>query len=212
MTNTVLKNETALTLNHEIAPWGAPEDFDLTGNVDQFIDAEFIVTEAEQEEKSHSKELVAANDNMFPTFPTDPTQLPKFITVANKAVDAERLLLKTLIMNPQKYQIALKLTQKHAILLLQAQLRVAESLRAIKVQRGLRTDLKTKANRIIKSKKEIIAQDYNLTVKQAREIERLTQECVDLAIQEALENNDIPTRALAISKLGKKAKEERGVR
>ncbi len=156
------------------------------------------------------KELVAANDNIFPTLPTDPKALPAFITIASKAVEAESKLLKRLVINPGKYKFALQQAQKHAALLLEAQLRLAEVLRGIKIRRGIRTDLKTKANKIVKSKKEIIANDYNLTIRQARDIEKLTKECVAKAIQEAFENNDIPTRALALSKLGKKAPEERG--
>ena len=169
-----------------------------------------LIDDIQDNTTNSSKELVAANDNNFPTLPTDPNSLPSFITVATKAVEAETKLLKGLSMNPQKYKFALLQAQKHASLLLEAQVRLAELLRGIKTQRGMRTDLKSKANKYIKSKKDIIAQDYNLTIRQARDIEKLTPECVKAAIFEALENNEIPTRALALSKLDKKDKEERG--
>lgn len=186
---------------NETQPWGNTEE--LNAPKTQIIDTEYTI-------ENTGKELVAANDNMFPTLPTDPKALPAFITIASKAVEAESKLLKGLVINPGKYEFALQQAQKHAALLLEAQLRLAEALRGIKIQRGIRTDLKTKANRLVKSKKEIIINDYNLTIRQARDIEKLTKECVAKAIQEALENNDIPTRALALSKLDKKTHEERG--
>ena len=197
MTNT----ETALTLNNETQPWGNPEEFDMPETT--VIDVEYTI-------ESTGQELVAANDNTFPTLPTDPHALPAYITIATKAVEAESRLLKGLLFNNKRYKFALQQAQKHAILLLKAQLRLAEALRGIKIQRGIPTDLKTKAKQLVKSKKEIITKDYNLTIRQARDIEKLTQECVDAAIQESLENNEIPTRSLALSKLGKKIKEERG--
>lgn len=86
-------------------------------------------------------------------------------------------LFRLFVSNPGKYKFALQQAQKHAALLLEAQLRLAEVLRGIKIRRGIRTDLKTKANKIVKSKKEIIANDYNLTIRQARDIEKLTKEC-----------------------------------
>lgn len=201
MTNTALNTETALTLNNEIQPWGNPEEFDMPEET--VIDVEYTV-------ESTGQELVAANDNTFPTLPTDPHALPAYITIATKAVEAESRLLKGLLFDNKKYKFALQQAQKHAILLLEAQLRLSKALKSIKIQRGIRTDLKAKAKQLVKSKKEIITKDYNLTIRQARDIEKLTQECVDAAIQESLENNEIPTRSLALSKLEKKIKEERG--
>lgn len=179
------------------------EDFDLSAIPETVIDTEYTL-------ESTGKELVAVNDNNFPTLPTDPKAIVPFISIATKAVEAETMLLKGLIMTPSKYESALKTTQEHAALLLKTQLRLADILKGIKTQRGLRNDLASKANKIIKSKKEIIANDYNLTIRQARDIEKLTSECVNMAIEEAKENNEIPTRALALSKLGKKITEERG--
>lgn len=196
MTALLINEITTISNNvDETQPWGNPEEFNAPKA--QIIDTEYTI-------ENTGKKLVAANDNMFPTLPTDPKALPAFITIASKAVEAESKLLKGLVINPGKYEFALQQAQKHAALLLEAQLRLAEALRGIKIQRGIRTDLKTKANRLVKSKKEIIINDYNLTIRQARDIEKLTKECVAKAIQEALENNDIPTKALALSKLDKK--------
>lgn len=203
MNNTFLAEQTNLQNINETKPYGATEDFNLPELPETIIDVEYTI-------ESNGKELVSANDNMFPTLPTDPKALPAYITIASKAVEAESKLLKRLDINPRKYKFVLQQTQKHAALLLEAQLRLAEILKGIKTQRGIRTDLQRNANKFIKSKKEIIAQDYNLTVRQARDIEKLTKDCVIAAIKDAIENNDIPTRALALSKLGKKNKEERG--
>lgn len=196
--NTIFKEQT----EQETKPYGALKDFNLSEVSELVIDTEFTV-------ENTRKELVAVNDNNFPTLPTDPKALPSFITIATKAVEAESNLLKGLVLNPYKYKFALQQTQKHASLLLEAQLRLSDALKGIKTQRGMRTDLKSKANKMIKSKKDIIANDYNLTPRQARDIEKLTKESVKAAVIEALDNNEIPTRSLALSKLDKKPSEDR---
>lgn len=177
-TNIALTDEQSNHLQNEIKPYGAPEDFDLSEVPETIIDTEYSV---------EGKELVAVNDNNFPTLPTDPKALPSFITIATKAIEAESLLLKGLVPNPDKYKFALQQTQKYACLLFEAQLRLSDALKGIKVQRGMRTDLKRNANKAIKSKKEIIAKDYNLTPRQVRDIEKLTKESVKAAIVEAIE-------------------------
>ena len=199
-TNAIL--ETNDLTNHETQVYGTPEDFNLPAISEKIIDVEYTIEQ--------SKELVSANDNKFPTLPTDPQALPSYIVFADKVLVAETKLLKGLTMNPKKYSYALKSTQAHAVLLLEAQLRLAENLRSIKPQRGLRNDLKRNFNNKLKSKKEIIAKDYKLSRRQARDIERLTRESIDEAIKDALESGEIPTRALALSKLPKIAKDKQG--
>ena len=198
MNNAILVQKTADNGNI-VKIYGAPEEFNLPKPSNNIVDVEYTI-------ESTGKELVAANDNMFPTFPSDPNALPAFITVATKAVEAETKLLNGLLMTPNKYQLALAQTQKHAALLLKAQLRLADLLKGIKTQRGMRTDLKNKANKLIKSKKEIIAKDYNLTVRQARDIEKLTKECVEAAIKEALETTKSRPDPLLCQNLEKKIK------
>ncbi len=180
------------------------------------IDAEYTITSEDiPHELSASKELVAINDNNFPTIPTDPTALPKYITLAQKYIEAEKKLLNGLKLTSGKYNQALKYTQDHAALLLYAELRLSEILKGIKTCRGMRTDINKKKlipqfNKLAKSKKEIIKQEFQLSPRQARDIERLTKESVEQAINVAFENNVIPTRALALSQLPKKEKDETG--
>ena len=51
------------------------------------IDAEYTITSEDiPHELSEAKELIAVNDNTFPTLPTDPTALPQFITVAKNVL------------------------------------------------------------------------------------------------------------------------------
>ena len=185
----------------------------------KIIDAEYIVEESElSEEKSKELALTVANDNMFPTFPTDPKALVPYITVAKKAVEAETMLLKTLVMVPKKYNQVLATAQEHAGLLLKAELLLAEQLKGIKTCRGMRSDIinkkfKGKLEKEIKlknkSKKDVIMNDYKLTIRQARDIEKLTPECVESAIEEAQIQHIVPTRALALSSLPKSPKEQR---
>ena len=185
----------------------------------KIIDAEYIVEESElSEEKSKELALTVANDNMFPTFPTDPKALVPYITVAKKAVEAETMLLKTLVMVPKKYNQVLATAQEHAGLLLKAELLLAEQLKGIKTCRGMRSDIinkkfKGKLEKEIKlknkSKKDVIMNDYKLTIRQARDIEKLTPECVESAIKEAQIQHIVPTRALALSSLPKSPKEQR---
>ena len=133
------------------------------------IDAEYTITSEDiPHELSESKELVAINDNNFPTIPTDPAALPKYITLAKKYIEAETKLLNGLKLTPAKYKQALTKTQKNAALLLIAELRLSEALKGIKTQQGLRTDLKKKnaiagLKQEIKTKKEIIKQEFNLS-------------------------------------------------
>lgn len=180
------------------------------------IDAEYTITSEDiPHELSASKELIAINDNNFPTIPTDPTALPKYITLAKKYIEAETKLLNGLKLTSGKYNQALKYTQDHAALLLYAELRLSEILKGIKTCRGMRTDINKKKlipqfNKLAKSKKEIIKQEFQLSPRQARDIERLTKESVEQAINVAFENNVIPTRALALSQLPKKEKDETG--
>lgn len=180
------------------------------------IDAEYTITSEDiPHELSANKELVAINDNNFPTIPTDPTALPKYITLAKKYIEAETKLLSGLKLTSSKYNQALKYTQDHAALLLYAELRLSEILKGIKTCRGMRTDINKKKlipqfNKLAKSKKEIIKQEFQLSPRQARDIERLTKESVEQAINVAFENNVIPTRALALSQLPKKEKDETG--
>ena len=180
------------------------------------IDAEYTITSEDiPHELSASKELVAINDNNFPTIPTDPTALPKYITLAKKYIEAETKLLNGLKLTSGKYNQALKYTQDHAALLLYAELRLSEILKGIKTCRGMRTDINKKKlipqfNKLAKSKKEIIKQEFQLSPRQARDIERLMKESVEQAINVAFENNVIPTRALALSQLPKKEKDETG--
>ena len=180
------------------------------------IDAEYTITSEDiPHELPASKELVAINDNNFPTIPTDPTALPKYITLAKKYIEAETKLLNGLKLTSGKYNQALKYTQDHATLLLYAELRLSEILKGIKTCRGMRTDINKKKlipqfNKLAKSKKEIIKQEFQLSPRQARDIERLTKESVEQAINVAFENNVIPTRALALSQLPKKEKDETG--
>lgn len=185
-------------------------------NTTNIIDAEYTITSEDiPHELSASKELVAINDNNFPTIPTDPTALPKYITLAQKYIEAETKLLNGLKLTSGKYNQALKYTQDHAALLLYAELRLSEILKGIKTCRGMRTDINKKKlipqfNKLAKSKKEIIKQEFQLSPRQARDIERLTKESVEQAINVAFENNVIPTRALALSQLPKKEKDETG--
>lgn len=185
-------------------------------NTTNIIDAEYTITSEDiLHELSEAKELIAVNDNKFPTLPTDPTALPQFITVAKKCVEAETKLLNVLKLNPDKYKFALVRAQRHAAILLSAELLLSEKLKGIKTCRGMRTDIQKKKmlstfKLLVKSKKEIIKQEFNLSPRQARDIERLTKDCVLQAIKFAKENNIIPTRALALSKLPKREKDETG--
>ena len=180
------------------------------------IDAEYTITSEDiPHELSESKELVAVNDNNFPTPPTDPTALPKYITLAKKYIEAETKLLNGLKLTPNRYHLALRTTQEHASLLLLAELRLSEMLKGIKTCRGMRTDINkkkmlSKFNHLVKSKKEIIKQDFKLSPRQARDIEKLTSECIKKALEVAKENNTIPTRSLALSQLPKREKDETG--
>ncbi len=175
-------------------------------NTTNIIDAEYTITSEDiPHELSANKELVTINDNNFPTIPTDPTALPKYITLAKKYIEAETKLLNGLKLTPNRYHLALKSTQEHASLLLLAELRLSEILKGIKTCRGMRTDINKKKlipqfNKLAKSKKEIIKQEFQLSPRQAGDIEKLTPECIKKALH---------TKMIFMKCLSRKNREDR---
>ena len=73
----------------------------------------------------------------------------------------------------------------------------------IYIQRGKRNDLsKVSFDEVLgdlRSKKEILSEDYNLTQGQARNLARLTDELVEKEYKYCLKNNEVPSRNHALT-------------
>ena len=173
---------------------------------ENILDADFAVIEEVKEPTiSTSTELVVANDNMLPAFPDNIHEIATYLAISEKAIEAEEKLLKSLNGDHEKYFNALKKTQNHASQLLFAQYTIGQQLKEIKKHQGTRNDLKVKDpasqndfNQPL-TKKETIEKVYKLTPRQARDFQNLSIEGIKKAIEEAANNNDIPTRSMALS-------------
>lgn len=137
-----------------------------------------------------------ANDNL-PEPPTDPVALKLYISKENKEVEEKIILLGTKGLPPEEYKLVFNETKQKAIFLLKAELRLAETLSKIKSQQGRRTDLNKPGT--TKTKFEVAKEKYGLTHSQTKNIMKLTENGVKLAIEEANSKGEIPTRALAIT-------------
>ena len=132
--------------------------------------------------------FVNANTNV--AIPTDPNELIEFITVQKTAVKLGESLLKKPNLPKGIYQNIFISTQRYAELLLDAELEISKQLKKLPKSQGRR-------NKTVKTKADLIA-EMGLTIKQARAINTLDEECVERAKNMAREGDDIVSRNLAI--------------
>ncbi len=181
-----------------------PSDFkeelqDITTlTVQKFLDTNQINEE-------QLKELVesAANSNLFPPQRPTPDALVDTVNALRDWVDAEREKLDTFPFSIEGYHKRRARAQYYAAYLLILECYIGEQLLKIEPQKGVKAGSKRRKTGKIRTKKEIIRDDYHLSVRQARDFQHLTWEGVKAAIEIALKQNEIPTRALALSKSAK---------
>lgn len=140
--------------------------------------------------------------------PVKDADLAKYIHLAKSAIRYAKQHLK-LKLEPEDYKLFLKDAIYAASCLLRAELTLAYKLKNIKTNQGRRTDLLKKAiDTKNRTKKEILVNDFNLTPNQAKQISRLNEYGVEEAIKYGEQNNEIPTRKLALSFIQQKQKQE----
>lgn len=134
--------------------------------------------------------------------PDDPTNLKKFIFVQNAGVALGRALLKQPQLEAKFYQQVKEKTQDYAEILLDAELKLGQQLKSIPTAPGKRTDLQPTDTDVDKSKKEILA-ELGITERVAGDLQRLTEESVKKAKENARNQFKIVTREMALEHVRK---------
>lgn len=143
---------------------------------------------------------VVSNDHL-PTFPSEMSKWGYFIEKEQARITIMKMYLQSAQMSKEKYLDILSWTQDYADALLDYELKIADSIKAIPTQQGQRTDLKPSS--LAATKSETIA-SMGLSKKQARLIEGLDADSVKQAKQEARAKGLIVTRTMALNLKKKK--------
>ncbi len=151
--------------------------------------------------------------------PTDLTELSHFITVSQGAADTAKKLSKKKMLPPETRSYFLKRSQEYGYLWLKGEVQLGNEIRSIVQRRGKRTDLEAandnqpKMNKVnfgevlteLRSKKEILKEDYGMGNTQAKQLARLTDELVEQEFAYAVAHNETLSRNHALSFLSRPA-------
>ena len=147
-------------------------------------------------------QAVCVGGNTSVAIPTNLPDLYKFIITNEGASKTAKALAEESVLSPEFRSFFLKKAQSYGYLWLKGEAQLGNEIRAIRTRQGQRTDLKTVLG-YLRSKKEILAEDYGLNQGQARDLARLTDELVEKEYKYALDNNDVPSRAHALTFLSR---------
>lgn len=163
-------------------------------------------------------QAVCVGGNTSVAIPTNLPDLYKFIITNEGASKTAKALAEETVLSPEFRSFFLKKAQSYGYLWLKGEAQLGNEIRAIRTRQGKRNDLaatKSFSNRGVetvsfnavledlRSKKEILAEDYGLTQGQGRDLARLTDELVEKEYGYALDNNDVPSRAHALTFLSR---------
>lgn len=152
----------------------------------------------------------ASNDNLFPSAKLSGKALIDKVNELRDWVDTEQNYLTNTPFSMDVYNKKRAVLQARASLVLIMECFIGEQLRKIPKLNGTNKNSKGRATGQQRTKSQIIKEDYNLSPRLARDFQHLTWEGVKAAIELALRQNDIVTRALALSKSASiKAKQNR---
>lgn len=141
--------------------------------------------------------LVVYNPNQnLPAIPTDTKELIDFVKNQNNLLTMEKTILSIDKISPEKYKEAFEGVQKHAELILDAELILAEKFKNIPTNPGVKSD---------KNKQQII-KEWGFTKKQYVDIQKLTKDSVDEAKQNARNEHKFVSRSDVLSIISKKHK------
>lgn len=173
-------------------------------------------------------QAICVGGNTSVAIPTDLPSLNSFIIINEGATATAKALAENKVLVPAAREYFLKKAQSYGYLWLKGEAQLGNEIRAIRTRQGKRNDLaatKSFSNRGVetvsfnavledlRSKKEILAEDYGLTQRQGRDLARLTEELVEKEYKYALDNNDVPSRSHAITFLSRPpeiSEEEKG--
>lgn len=147
-------------------------------------------------------QAVCVGGNTSVAIPTDLSELRKFIAINKGATKTAKIVTEISVLAPEARNFFLKKAQSYGYLWLKGEAQLGNEIRAIRTRQGKRTDLKTVLS-YLRSKKEILAEDYGLNEGQGRDLARLTEELVEKEYKYALDNNDVPSRAHALTFLSR---------
>lgn len=188
----------------ETPPKGKVEDKetanDDVSNVTPLTFAE--VAKAKQLSPERLEEIIdaAENDNLFPTEKLNSQDLIDRVNILRAWVDTEENKLKTAPFSISSYKSRRSVLQARAAYVLLIECYIGEQLKAIPKLKGTNKNSKCRVSGQMRTKTQIIQEDYELSSRQSRDFQHLTWDGVKAAIEIALRRNDIPTRDLALSK------------
>ena len=200
-----------------------PANFGCPAVVENAIDEENSLPQVyidinEVAKKTHisKKELaeLCSGNSKSVSIPTDLTDLTKFITVSQGHASTAGALAKRKILLPETRTYFLKRAQEYGYLWLKGEVQLGNEIRKIVTRMGKRTDLEAandnkkkqkntadfgKVLTELRTKKEILTEDYGIGNTQARQLTRLTDELVEKELKYAVANNDTLSRNHALS-------------
>lgn len=200
-----------------------PANFGCPAVVENAIDEENSLPQVyidinEVAKKTHisKKELaeLCSGNSKSVYIPTDLTDLTKFITVSQGHASTAGALAKRKILPPETRTYFLKRAQEYGYLWLKGEVQLGNEIRKIVTRMGKRTDLEAandnekkqrntanldKVLTELRTKKEILTEDYGIGYTQARQLTRLTDYLVERELKYALANNDTLSRNHALS-------------
>ena len=154
--------------------------------------------------------------------PLDKAELQTFISVQQGKATTARSLSRRKTLSPEARKVFLRKAQEYGYLWLKGEVQLGNELRKIVGRQGKRSDLKAtitaandnnkqkkhkkkmdKALDELRTKKEILKEDYGISYTQARQLIRLTDELVEREYEDAVNHNECLSRNHALGLLNR---------
>lgn len=178
------------------------------------------VDEVSKRTHINKNELMAVCNNTTTavSIPTNLTELSAFITVNQGISSTAAKLSKKMQLPAESRLYFLRKAQEHAYIWLKGEVQLGYEIKKIANRRGKRSDLDAANDNAsnqrktanldevltdLRTKKEVLKEDYNIGYTQARQLSRLTDELVEKELEYAINHNDVPSRNHALSFLSR---------
>ena len=147
--------------------------------------------------------------------PLDKAELQTFISVQQGKATTARSLSRRKTLSPEARKVFLRKAQEYGYLWLKGEVQLGNEIRKITGRQGNRSDLKAandnnkqkmKMDKVLKelrTKKEILKEDYGISYTQASQIARLTDELVEKELEYAIKHNECLSRNHALGLLNR---------
>lgn len=178
------------------------------------------VDEVSKRTHINKNELMAVCNNTATavSIPTNLTELSAFITVNQGISSTAAKLSKKMQLPAESRLYFLRKAQEHAYIWLKGEVQLGYEINKIATRRGKRSDLDAANDNAsnqrktanldevltdLRTKKEVLKEDYHIGYTQARQLSRLTDELVEKELEYAINHNDVPSRNHALSFLSR---------